>query len=257
MLKAHWKLEWNAHRYIFFATYLGWIICLLIGLFFKLGKGLSEPLMLETGMDGAVFVSGDSVFTALIEIVGSSWLLIWLVLFLAAARAGVYDEKRYLFFQTKTPIRKTLINKFLVAMMETTILTAGFLVITISLAIVGGAETSLSTGLMMILETFLAIWLMTSSFICIFFIATALSMIPVGGYRFGFIAAIIYALIINEIQIQLGGNILPEIGSKIYFHYTLFLSFHVTILQAIFNLVMDILLFFIAIKILNKSADLQ
>ncbi|EDN7451537.1 hypothetical protein F3332_09220, partial [Listeria monocytogenes] len=166
MLKAHWKLEWNAHRYIFFATFVGWLICLLIGLFSKLGNGLLEPLVMDSDIDGVVFASGDGVFIALIGFVGASWILIWLLLFLAAARSGIYDENRYLFFQTETPIWKILLNKLIIVLIETAILTAGVLVIIINLAIIGGAEMSFSVGLNIIFDTFLAMGLNTFSLAC-------------------------------------------------------------------------------------------
>lgn len=56
---------------------------------------------MDSDIDGVVFASGDGVFIALIGFVGASWILIWLLLFLAAARSGIYDENRYLFFKQK------------------------------------------------------------------------------------------------------------------------------------------------------------
>ncbi|MEG7763018.1 hypothetical protein U2167_16105, partial [Listeria monocytogenes] len=110
---------------------------------------------------------------ALIGFVGASWILIWLLLFLAAARSGIYDENRYLFFQTETPIWKILLNKLIIVLIETAILTAGVLVIIINLAIIGGAEMSFSVGLNIIFDTFLAMGLNTFSLACIIFLANA------------------------------------------------------------------------------------
>lgn len=115
MLKAHWKLEWNAHRYWFIAAFSGWMVCLLVGLFYKLGKGALQPVVINLGSDGAIFTAGDDIFLTLLRIIGGSWILIWLLLFVATARGGVYDETRYLFFQTKAPIWKTLINKVIIS----------------------------------------------------------------------------------------------------------------------------------------------
>lgn len=109
---------------------------------------------MDSDIDGVVFASGDGVFIALIGFVGASWILIWLLLFLAAARSGIYDENRYLFFQTETPIWKILLNKLIIVLIETAILTAGVLVIIINLAIIGGAEMSFSVGLNIILTLF-------------------------------------------------------------------------------------------------------
>ncbi|HAA6221782.1 TPA_asm: hypothetical protein GGB32_13980 [Listeria monocytogenes] len=257
MLKAHWKLEWNAHRYIFFATFVGWLICLLIGLFSKLGNGLLEPLVMDSDIDVVVFASGDGVFIALIGFVGASWILIWLLLFLAAARSGIYDENRYLFFQTETPIWKILLNKLIIVLIETAILTAGVLVIIINLAIIGGAEMSFSVGLNIIFDTFLAMGLNTFSLACIIFLATALSMVPVNGFRVGFIGALIYFVIINAIQISIGTDFLPKSSTEIHFYYSLFSSVHFNFIQMGFNLLMALVYFFLATKILNKSADLQ
>lgn len=257
MLKAHWKLEWNAHRYWFIAAFSGWMVCLLVGLFYKLGKGALQPVVINLGSDGAIFTAGDDIFLTLLRIIGGSWILIWLLLFVATARGGVYDETRYLFFQTKAPIWKTLINKVIISLVETTILTAGFLFIMLSIITISGADLGVIEALKIILETFLGIWLVNLSFVCIVIVATALSMVPVYGYRFGFIAAIIYFLVINAAQIYIKSNWLPEVGPEIQFHYSLGLAFQFSASEFVFNLLFVVFLLFIATKILNKSADLQ
>ncbi len=96
---------------LFFATFVGWLICLLIGLFSKLGNGISESLVMESNVDGAIFNSGEDVFIALIGFVGASWLIIWLLLFLAAARSGIYDENRYLFFLNRNTYLENTIEQ--------------------------------------------------------------------------------------------------------------------------------------------------
>lgn len=82
MFKVYWKLEWNVYCYIFFVIFVGWLICLLIGFFFKLGNGLLELFVMELDIDGVVFGFGDGVFIVLIGFVGVSWLFIWLFLFM-------------------------------------------------------------------------------------------------------------------------------------------------------------------------------
>ncbi|MGC7134491.1 hypothetical protein AABM06_12870 [Listeria ivanovii] len=257
MLKAHWKLEWNAHRYWFFATFSGWLICLFVGLFYKLGKGITTPVGISVENTGVSFVLGDDFLLSLLSIIGGSWLIIWLLLFVATAVAGIYDETRYLFFQTETPIWKMLVNKVIISLGEITILTTGFLFSTLILAAIGHAELSLVLVLKIIVETFIGIWLITLSFVCIVMVATALSMIPVNGYRFGFIAAIIYFLLINAAQTHIGSSWLPELGPEIQFKYSIGLEFQFSLLVFIFNLHFGIFLLFLTTKILNKSADLQ
>ncbi|AIS62951.1 hypothetical protein [Listeria ivanovii] len=257
MLKAHWKLEWNARRYWFLATFSGWLICLLAGVIYKLVKGYSVQLVIESGSSVATFTSGDEFLSSLFSIIGGSWLIIWVLIFVAAPSIGVYDEKRYLFFQTETPIWKILVNKLIVALVEVTILTAGFLFFTLLLAAIGNAELSFLIVLKIIGETFIGSWLVTMSFVCIVIVATALSMIPINGYRFGFIAAIIYFLLINGAQTHIGSSWLPDLGPEIQFNYSIGLEFQFSILVFIFNLLFGVFLLFIATKILNKSADLQ
>ncbi|EHL5769303.1 hypothetical protein KEB70_002970, partial [Listeria monocytogenes] len=150
-----------------------------------------------------------------------------------------------------------LLNKLIIVLIETAILTAGVLVIIINLAIIGGAEMSFSVGLNIIFDTFLAMGLNTFSLACIIFLATALSMVPVNGFRVGFIGALIYFVIINAIQISIGTDFLPKSSTEIHFYYSLFSSVHFNFIQMGFNLLMALVYFFLATKILNKSADLQ
>ncbi|MBF2656511.1 hypothetical protein IBB73_12085 [Listeria seeligeri] len=257
MLKAHWKLEWHAHRYWFIATFSSWLICLLIGLFYKLSQGAVTPVEISLDLNGAAFTSGDNVFLTLIFFIEGSWLFIWLILFFDTGRAGVYDENRYLFFQTEIPIWKILVNKLIISAGEMTILITGVLFFTLSLATISGAELGLMFILKIILETLISFLLVNMSFFCIVCVATALSMIPVNGYRFGFIAAIIYFIVINSAQMHIGQNWLPQVGSVIHFSYSIGLEFQFSLLVFIFNILFGIFLLFLTTKILNKSADLQ
>lgn len=257
MLKAHWKLEWHAHRCWFIATFSSWLICLLIGLFYKLSQGVITPIVIGSDLTESVFNSGDDTILSLITFIGSSWLIIWLLFFVATGRGGIYDENRYLFFQTETPIWKMLVNKLIISLGEITILTAGLLFFIISLTIISGTDLSLMLILKICLETLIGTWLVTISFVCIVIAATALSMIPVNGYRFGFIAAIIYFVVINSAQMHIGQNWLPQVGSVIHFSYSIGLEFQFSLLVFIFNILFGIFLLFLTTKILNKSADLQ
>lgn len=96
----------------------------------------------------------------------------------------------------------------------------------------------------------------TFSLACIIFLATALSMVPVNGFRVGFIGALIYFVIINAIQISIGTDFLPKSSTEIHFYYSLFQVF-ILILSRWVLIFDGSCLLFLATKILNKSADLQ
>lgn len=57
----------------------------------------------------------------------------------------------------------------------------------------------------------------TFSLACIIFLATALSMVPVNGFRVGFIGALIYFVIINAIQISIGTDFYLKVAQKSIF----------------------------------------